>query len=69
MCRTAKYQNSWPTCFSVMNARAIWTKVRHVRSANPFEDWRPVGAAMMLELFDSIHRREFPPINFLLKSD
>ena len=67
--RTAKYQNYRPTCFSVINARAIWVIVRQVRSSNPFEDWRPAGAAIMFELFESIHRREFPPINFLSKSE
>ena len=67
--RTVKYQNYLPTCFSVMNALAIWIKVRHVRSANPFEDWHPAGAEMMSEPFDSIHRMEFPPINFLSKSE
>ena len=68
-CRTAKYQNYRPTCFSMMNALVIWIKVRHVRSDNTFEDWRPEGAAIMLELFDNIHRRAFPPINFLSKSE
>ena len=68
-CHTAKYQNSRPTCFSVMNSIAIWIKVCHVRSDNPFKDWRPAGAAIMLEPFDSIHRRSFPPINFLSKSE
>ena len=43
--------------------------VHQVRSASPFEDWRPAGAAFMFEPFESIHRREFPPINFLSKSD
>ena len=38
-----------------------------MRSTNPLEDWRPAGAAMMLEPFDSIHQRSFPPINFLSK--
>ena len=38
-----------------------------MRSTNPSEDWQPAGAAMMLEPFDSIHRRAFPPINFLSK--
>ena len=66
-CRTAKHQNSRPTCFYVMNARSIWVKVIHVRYANPFEDWRPAGAAIMLELFDNIHQRAFPLINFLSK--
>ena len=66
---TAKYQNSRPTCFSVMNSCAIWIIVRHVRSANTFEDWRPVGSAMMLEPFDNIHRMAFPPINLLPKSE
>ena len=37
-------------------------------SANPFEDWLPDGAAMMFDLFESIQRRAFPPINFLSKS-
>ena len=64
---TARYQNYRPTCFSVMNARYIWVKAIHVRSANPFEDWCPAGAAIMLEPFDNIHRRAFPPINFLSK--
>ena len=68
-CYTVKYQNYQPTFFSVINARAIWIIVRHLRSANPFEDWRPAGAAMMLETFDSIHQREFPPITFLSKSE
>ena len=36
--RTMKYQNSFPTCSSVMNALAICIKVRRVRSTNPFED-------------------------------
>ena len=52
-----------------MNAHAIWIKVRHVRSANPFEYWCPAEAAMILEPFDSIHRREFLPINFLSESE
>ena len=43
--------------------------VRQLRSANPFEDWRPAGAAIMFEPFESIHRRTFPPINFLSKSE
>ena len=70
-CFTARYQNSCHSCLSVMNALAVWDKVRHVCSANPFEDWRPEGAAVMLELepFDIIHRRSFPPINFLSKSE
>ena len=38
--------------------------VRQVRSDSPFEDWRQAGAAIMFEPFDSIHRREFPPIKF-----
>ena len=66
---TAKYQNYRPTCFSVINARAIWIMVRQVRSANSFEDWRPAGAAIMFEPFDSIHRRSFPLINFLSNSE
>ena len=36
---------------------------------NPFEDWRPAGAAMMLEMFEMIHRRAFTPINLLSKSE
>ena len=64
-CRTAKYQNYRPTCFSVINACAIWIIVRQVLSADPFEYWRPAGAAMMFEPFESIHWREFTPINFL----
>ena len=68
-CRTEKYQNLQPTCFSVMNAHSIWIIVRHVRSANPFEDWRPAEAAMMFEPFESIHRRAFPSIDFLSKLD
>ena len=47
--RTAKYQNSCPNCLSVMNALAIWIKVRHVNSDNTFKDWRPAGAVVMLE--------------------
>ena len=43
--------------------------VRQVRYANPFEDWRPAGAAIMFEPFESIHQRAFPPINFLSKSE
>ena len=61
-CRTAKYQDYRPTCFSMMNASVIWMKVRHVCSINLFEDWRLEEAAMMLELFDNIHQRAFPPI-------
>ena len=68
-CCTTGYQNYRPTCFSVINDLAIWIKVRHVRSDNPFEDWSPAGAAIMLEPFDSIHQRAFPPINFLSKSE
>ena len=64
-CRTAEYQNYRPTCFSVINALTVWIKVRHVRSANPFKDWRPAVAVIMLEPFYSIHWRAFPPINFL----
>ena len=41
--------------------------VRQVRSASTFEDWRPAGAAIMFEPFESIHRRAFPPIRFLSK--
>ena len=67
-CHTVKYQNSRHACFSVMNVIDIWIKVRHVCSANTFEDWRPEGAAIVLEPFDSIHRRAFSPINFLSKS-
>ena len=48
-CHTAKYQNSRPTCFSVMNACAILIQVRHVRSSNIFGYWRPEGAAVVLE--------------------
>ena len=43
--------------------------VRQVRYTSPFEDWRPDGAAIVFEPFDSIHRREFPPITFLSKSE
>ena len=68
-CRTAKYQNYRPFCFYVMNALDIWIKVRHACSANPFEYCRPAVAAIMLELFDSIHWRAFPPINFLSESE
>ena len=67
--RTKKYQNSRPTYFSVINARAIWIIVLHVRSYNPFETWRQAGGAMMLEPFDIIHQRAFPTIDFLSKSD
>ena len=63
--RTAKYQNYWPTCFSMINYRVIWIKVRHVHSANPLKDFFPVGVAMMLETFDNIHQGAFTPINFL----
>ena len=52
-----------------MNYLAIWIKLRHVISANPFEYWRPAGAAIMLEPFDSIHRREFLQIDFLSDSE
>ena len=54
---------------SMTNALDMWIKVRHVRLDNPFEDWRPEGAAIMLELFKRIHQRAFPPINFLSKSE
>ena len=64
---TAKFKNYLPTWFSVMNALAIWIKLRHVRLANPFEDMRPSGAAIILEPFNRIHWRAFPPINFLSK--
>ena len=64
---TAKYQNYRPTCFSVINSCAIWIIVLQVRSANSFEDMHPAGAAIMFEPFESIHRRAFPPINFLSK--
>ena len=47
-CCTTKYQNYRPTCFSEMNALTIWIKELHVCSANPFEDWRPAGAVIML---------------------
>ena len=50
-----------------MYALAIWIRVRHVSSDHPYEDWRPEGAVMMLEPFERIQHREFPPINFLLK--
>ena len=67
--RTVKYQNSWPTCFSVINACAIWIMVLQLRSDSPFGDWRSAGAAIMFEPFESIHRRAFPPINLLSKSE
>ena len=67
--RTAKYQNYRPTCFYAINAHAIWIIVRHVRSANTFEDWCPAREAVMLEPFDNTHWREFLQINFLLKSE
>ena len=66
-CRTTKYQNYRPTCFSVMNALAILIRVQHVRSANPLEDWRLAGSVMMFEPFERIHRWEFPLINLLSK--
>ena len=47
-CHTTRYQNSRPTCFSVMNDLAIWIKICYLFSANPFKDWRPSGAAIML---------------------
>ena len=53
----------------VISARAIWIIVRQVRSDNQFEDWRPAGAAIMFETFESIHWRTFSPINFLSKSE
>ena len=67
--QTVKYQNSLPTCFYVINDLAIWIRVCHVRSTNTFEDWSPAGTAIILEPFKRIHRRAFPPINFLSKSD
>ena len=67
--RTAKYQNYILTCFYVMNALDIWIKVRYVHSDNPFEHWRLSRAAIMLELFERIYRKEFPPINFLSNSE
>ena len=67
--RTAKYQKSLPTCFYAMNALAICIKVRHVRLANLFEDWRLEGAAILLEPSKRIHSRAFPLINFLSKSE
>ena len=67
--RTVKYQNSLPTCFSVMNDLDIWIKVRHICSNNTFKDLSPSGAAIMLEPFDWIHCRAFPLINFLSKSE
>ena len=69
VCRAAKCQNSRLTLFSVVDARSIWIIVRHVSSANPFQNWRPPGAAMMLERFDNVHQRAFPPINFLSNSE
>ena len=69
VCCTVKYQNCRHTCFSVMNARAIWIKVRHVRSANPFKDWCSAEAGIMLEPFDNIHWRAFTLISFLSKSE
>ena len=68
-CHTNKYQHFRPTCFYVMSACVIWIKVCHVRSANPFEYWRPAGAAIMLVTFDNIHLRAFTPINFVSKSE
>ena len=52
--QTAKYQNYLLNCFSVLNALAIWIKVRHVRSDNPFEDCCTAGAAIMLEPFERL---------------
>ena len=40
-----------------------------MHSSNPFKDWRLAGAAMVLEPSEKIHRRVFPPINFLSKSE
>ena len=51
-----------------MNALATLIRVRHVRSANPFEYWRPMVPKIMLEPFKRIHFRAFPPINVLSKS-
>ena len=52
-----------------MNALAIWIKVLHVHSANPFEDWCLEKTEMMLELFDSIHWTAFLLIKYLSKSE
>ena len=67
--RNARYQNFRLTCFSVINSLAICIKVRHVHSANPFQYWRPLGAVVMLEPFNIIHRMAFSPISFLSKSE
>ena len=40
-----------------------------MRSANPFEDWRLDGAAMIFDPFERIQRRAFPHIIFLSKSE
>ena len=64
----AKYQHSQPTCFSVINSCAIWMMVLQVCSTNSFKDWRPAGAEIMFEPFESIRQRAFPPINFLSES-
>ena len=40
-----------------------------MRSANPFEDWRLDGAAMIFDPFERIQCRAFPPIIFLSKSE
>ena len=65
--QTAKYQNSLPTWFYVMYDITIWIRVHHVRSANPFEDWHPAGAAIMFDLLAKIQHSAFPPISFLSK--
>ena len=51
-----------------MYALDIWIRVLHVRSANLFMDWRPVGATVMFYPFERIQRSAFPLINFLSKS-
>ena len=50
-----------------MYALEIWISILQVRSDNPFEDWRPAGAAIIVDLLSRIQRSALPPIHFLLK--
>ena len=38
-----------------------------MRSANPFENLRPAGAAITFDPLERIHHSAFPPISFLSK--
>ena len=66
-CWTEKCQNSQPTYFLVMYARANWMRVLQVGLAKPFEDFMQAGAATIFESLVRIHLRTLPLMSLLSK--